>query len=366
MTLQQAKNALVASLFELSNAATSAATATVEFYKQAGLDGAEVAGSQLSDLSASIASAVESVTSTLPAAANATVTPRKRVTKKKVDFEGDANGSAGDQKVASTTAQEPATPSKLQTSKTASKPKANIAVEISSNGTSSETTSEDKLESVENIAAEKPAKVEKPKKKRAEKDPNAPKKPLTSYLRFNLQIRDSLRKARVESGQPTFQATELNQIIADKWANLTNEDKARLQQEYDTDFEEYKKALEEYKLKKQLEAPVTDTATTTEAPGTSEATKATTSAKSTPAKVTKVQTDSKAEEKADDSKTSVASPTKDEAKADKKKKTKVSSQDLAASVSSDVVASEDAASKKSKKRKEKDSDDKKLKKKKSE
>lgn len=197
MSLQQAKNALVSSLFELSNAATEAATATVNFYKAAGIDGD---ASALTHLSESITGAAHSaLDAVVDANGDAKKKPRAKKTTKKTD-EGDA----------------------------------------------------ERVETPEENGDEEPAKTqksekaEKPKRKRAEKDPNAPKKPLTSYLRFNLSVREKMRKERLENGQPTYPATELNQIIADRWANLGEEGKGELQKAYESEFEVYKKALEQY------------------------------------------------------------------------------------------------------------------------
>lgn len=373
MTLQQAKNALVASLFELSNAATSAATATVDFYKQAGLDGAEQAGSQLKDLSASIAGAADSVATTVTTLSNgnSAATPRKRAPRKKVEID---TSKAEEPKVA----EEPPTPSQPKAKATPAKSKAKEPVAVASDSKITETI-EVPDEKEKDDKTERAERAEKPKKKRAEKDPNAPKKPLTSYLRFNLQIRDSLRKERAESGQPTFQATELNQIIADKWANLTSEDKARLQLEYETDFEAYKKNLEKYKLQKQLDENIV-AATEAAAADAKEAgessidvsepvaAKSATVKPAAPAKPTATASSSDAQK----------AP---ETKAEKKRKAKAAAAAAAAAnaspsdaptVSSTSAPAEAAASteenptKKSKKRKDKEADDKKLKKKKNE
>ena len=389
MSRQQAKNALVASLFELSSAATNAATATVDFYKQFGLEGSDNAGSLLSELSASIAGAADKVASTLTAA-NGAATPQKRGLKKKVDFQK-ANGSDESKSDPETNAAKLAT--SAQATKAASRSKSKTGDEATDEKSGDEKNMESPAASQEvpeleetPIKGSKPGKVEKPKKKRAEKDPNAPKKPLTSYLRFNLQIRDSLRKARAENGQPTFQATELNQIIADKWANLTNEDKARLQQEYDFEYEVYKKALEEYKLQKQLDsAAVADTdteETATEKASTNSAGKPKSSpagkengspvkkatvapanwANAASAETKEDKTAGKPETKSEannDSAQSRDSAPKSHAKQEKEAKASVPG----AAPSSDAP-SEDSPAKKARKRKERDCDDKKLKKKK--
>lgn len=309
MTLQQAKNALVASLFELSNAATSAATATVEFYKQAGLDGAETAGSELNDLSSSIASAADSVATKFNGVSNGTATPRKRAPKRKAD----ANE----------------TPSKG-------------APDAEGHDDTATTSAEIVVDDAEVPEEKEKAKPEK-KKRKVEKDPNAPKKPLTSYLRFNLQIRDSLRKERVANGDQTLPAVELNQIIAEKWSNLTNEEKTSLQQEYDKEFEAYKKALEKYKLEK-LEASA--------APTDSSSTVAT-NAPSTPKKKVTIKAQGDSEFQPEESPVA-QNEEKAESRVEKKKKAKSANESPAVpSVSS---GDDNSSSKKLKKKKEKDSE----------
>lgn len=320
MSLQQAKNALVASLFELSNAATNAAAATVDFYRQADLEGAESVGSLLKDLSSSISGAAGSVALTLNNLINgSTATPRKKVAKRAIE-------------------------ASERTYKSSAYDSSQSAHEV--NGTAELNAEDD--EGKKNEGNEK---AEKPKKRRVEKDPNAPKKPLTSYLRFNLQIRDSLRKERAENGQPTFPATELNKIIAEKWANLTNVDKTSLQQEYDKEFEKYKEALEKYKAEKLSDQGLIKADAHASNESTS-ASKAPTTPKKkaavTPRTTNEFTEGSLIEARAD-------------AKAQKKKKAKVALD----TPSSDPAAPGDEA-KKSKKRKEKESEEKKLKKKKSE
>lgn len=269
MSLQQAKNALVASLFELSNAATEAATATVNFYKAAGIDGADVAGASLSTLGDALTGAVQAAADGLP---------------------------------------------------------------------------ENGVHDKEPPKEEKTDKLEKPKKKRAEKDPNAPKKPLTSYLRFNISVRDEERKKRFENGLPTYPATELNQIIADRWAKLSAPEKEKLQKAYEGEYETYKKALEAYNAKK-------DGALLDAAPETKPPVAAAPKEKKKRAKKADAAPAAEAEDtKLKDTKPDAKADTKSDAKADAKADTK----------------DEAAPPKKTKKRKDKDGDEKKSKKKKSE
>lgn len=224
MSLEQAKNALVASFFELSNAAKDAATATVNFYKAAGVDGTDTASS-LAALSASITGATQAALADLPQEIKANGSVEKPVEKKlrkrpapKDDPPVEKQPeSSGESQLSTETAPTPV-----------------LAVE--------------KAEK-----PEKAEKAEKPKKRKIERDPNAPKKPLTTYLRFNLSIRDLMKRERIENGLPTYPATELNQIIAERWANLTPPEKEALQKAYESEFEDYKKALEAYNATKTAE-----------------------------------------------------------------------------------------------------------------
>ncbi|KAM9894213.1 hypothetical protein OXX79_008858 [Metschnikowia pulcherrima] len=234
---QNAKNALVSSLCELSTAATQTATAALNFYKFADAHGAEAqsAGSSLKKLGDTVLAAAKSATTTLSngTTAEAKKTPAKQVKKKD-------------------TAAPPATPVEKPAPVPAPAPAPKAAAESAPESASK--SDDDVLAKTD--PALKPAveKVEKVRKKRAEKDPNAPKKPVTSYLRFNLAVREELRRQRNENGQPTLQATELNQIIAERWATLGEPEKSKLQKAYESEYEVYKKAFDEYKTKKQAES----------------------------------------------------------------------------------------------------------------
>lgn len=80
MSLQQAKNALVSSLFELSNAANDAAAATVNFYKIAGVEGIEASALSFANLGETMSNAVKAVTDSIPEASKANGKPAKKGT----------------------------------------------------------------------------------------------------------------------------------------------------------------------------------------------------------------------------------------------------------------------------------------------
>lgn len=295
MSLEQAKNALVATLFELSNAAKDAATATVTFYKATGVDGSSTASS-LVTLSESISGAVKAAEEViaLSAPANGVAEPKKKAVRAK--------------KAPAKEAEEPVAEASEETTEKVEKP------------------------------AEKPV----VKKKKVEKDPNAPKKPLTTYLRFNLSVRDQMRKERFQNGQPTYPATELNQIIADRWANLSVPEKEKLQKAYESEYEIYKKELGTYNANKKEEAAA---APTEESEPVKEPVKTPAKAKAAPKTPAKESAKSPVKE-------SAKSPTKEAAKDATKepvKKKTVTKKDAVAAKTDDA-----ATPKKTKKRKEKD------------
>lgn len=251
MSLEQAKNALVASFFELSNAAKDAATATVNFYKAAGINSPETAAS-LAALSESITGATHAALAQLPTEIKANGNAEKPVSRKrkrKDDASSVSEAAEADGKVEAGKSA-PAQPEKaiapVLLSQSSLAPSQGLPVTSAPAATEPEKTEK----------AEKAEKPEKPKKRKIERDPNAPKKPLTTYLRFNLSIRDKMKRERIENGLPTYPATELNQIIAERWANLSTEERESLQKAYESEFEDYKRALESYNAVKTAEGGV--------------------------------------------------------------------------------------------------------------
>lgn len=58
------------------------------------------------------------------------------------------------------------------------------------------------------------------KRKRTKKDPNAPKRPASSFIIFQNEIRQQVKEAH-----PDLPSTELRKLLADKWNNLPTEQK---------------------------------------------------------------------------------------------------------------------------------------------
>lgn len=94
------------------------------------------------------------------------------------------------------------------------------------------------------------------KKRKRPKDENAPKQPLTGYVRF---LND--RREKVRADNPTATFADLTKLLAVEWSKLAAEEKQRYLDEADRDRERYQKELEQYQqtetyklfLKKQSE-----------------------------------------------------------------------------------------------------------------
>ncbi|ODV80094.1 uncharacterized protein CANTADRAFT_39594, partial [Suhomyces tanzawaensis NRRL Y-17324] len=88
---------------------------------------------------------------------------------------------------------------------------------------------------------------EKPKKKKAERDPNAPKKPLTIYFAFAFHTREVIREQRKREGKPALSAIDMNELVKDRWNNISKEDKEYWQTKYAGELKAYQKEKEKYK-----------------------------------------------------------------------------------------------------------------------
>ena len=88
------------------------------------------------------------------------------------------------------------------------------------------------------------------KKKRKKKDPNAPKRPLNGYFRFQKVV-----KAKVKSENPEAKITEIAKLIGAQWKTMSDSDKAPFNDAFKKDMVTYNVALEAYKKKKEAENP---------------------------------------------------------------------------------------------------------------
>lgn len=93
------------------------------------------------------------------------------------------------------------------------------------------------------------AEVKAEKKKKAERDPNAPKKPLTMYFAYSFHVRDSLRNERRSKGLPPLSAIEMNDYVKERWNKLPVEEKSKWQKKYQEQLKDYNKQKELYQAK---------------------------------------------------------------------------------------------------------------------
>lgn len=83
-------------------------------------------------------------------------------------------------------------------------------------------------------------------RKRAEKDPYAPKKPLTVFFAYSAYIRQALREERERNGLAPLSSTEITQEISKKWKTLSDDEKEKWKQAYNVELENYLKEKEKY------------------------------------------------------------------------------------------------------------------------
>ncbi|PIO31077.1 hypothetical protein AB205_0135070 [Aquarana catesbeiana] len=79
------------------------------------------------------------------------------------------------------------------------------------------------------------------KRKRSPRDNNAPKAPLTGYVRFMNERREQLRAER-----PDVPFPEITRIVGSEWSKLPTHEKQRFLDEADRDKERYTKELQQY------------------------------------------------------------------------------------------------------------------------
>lgn len=184
--LKNAKDALVASLFELSKAAQDTATATVNFYKASSGEGLN--GESLNNLASTLNNIANTTSAAVPEVENSSTPAGSAATAESSASEKGAAGNAQPE--------------------------------------------------------------EKKKRKKVEKDPNAPKKPLTIYFAYSFYTRDQIRQERAKQGLTPLSAAELNEIIKERWSSISAEEKAKWQKKYQTELQEYNVLKDAYKAGK--------------------------------------------------------------------------------------------------------------------
>lgn len=80
------------------------------------------------------------------------------------------------------------------------------------------------------------------KGKKRKKDPNAPKRALSAYMLF---CND--KRAEVKEENPNIENKEIMKVLAERWKELSGEDKKEFDEKANEEKERYKKAMEKYK-----------------------------------------------------------------------------------------------------------------------
>ncbi|XP_052872504.1 high mobility group protein 20A [Anopheles cruzii] len=83
----------------------------------------------------------------------------------------------------------------------------------------------------------------KRKRRKAPKDANAPKHPLTGYVRYMNEHREAVRQKN-----PNLSHVELTKLMAEEWSKLPEEKKKPYLEAAEADKERYYKEISEYKL----------------------------------------------------------------------------------------------------------------------
>lgn len=232
MSLKAAKDSLVSSLFELSKAANDASMATIDFYN-ASLLNSNGSNQQALEIFHNLATSLKLLTS----AANS-VNQTSNQIQHQVNNVNPVNTSV---------------PFALDPALT----------DISINGSQSfpvlqqlptqTQPAQVQLQSLQHLQHEQqqvPQQQQLPKKK-IEKDPNAPKKPLTVFFAYSAYARQVLRDDRLAKGLPSLSSTEITQEISKKWNELPEHEKDLWKQAYDLELKNYQLEKEKYlELKK--------------------------------------------------------------------------------------------------------------------
>lgn len=82
------------------------------------------------------------------------------------------------------------------------------------------------------------------KKKRRKKDPNAPKRALSAFMRFQLAERKRMKE---DGDQPSMAFQEVSKSIGEKWKRMSATEKEPYEAETRVDQERYKKQMIGYK-----------------------------------------------------------------------------------------------------------------------
>jgi len=80
------------------------------------------------------------------------------------------------------------------------------------------------------------------RKTKKKKDPNAPKRPMTAFLRYSQEHREEIKKKN-----PDWKVTEISTKLGEQWKKLSKDKKSSYEKEYEKDKEKYDKEVKKYK-----------------------------------------------------------------------------------------------------------------------
>lgn len=98
---------------------------------------------------------------------------------------------------------------------------------------------------------------ESSKKKKKYRDPNAPKKPLTSFFLYSNYMRDVIIKERVRNGEESLSQPQIAQETSRRWKMLSDSEKAAWKELYEGQKKEYVEELKKYNDAKASGEPYT-------------------------------------------------------------------------------------------------------------
>jgi hypothetical protein len=101
-----------------------------------------------------------------------------------------------------------------------------------------------------------------PKKKKVEKDPYAPKKPLTVFFAYSAYVREAIRDERSSKGLTPLSSTEITQVISQKWNDMSEPEKQKWKEAYAMELASYQQEKEKYLEDKKNGLPVNTTVPT--------------------------------------------------------------------------------------------------------
>ncbi|KIW08562.1 uncharacterized protein PV09_00527 [Verruconis gallopava] len=102
------------------------------------------------------------------------------------------------------------------------------------------------------VPAEVPTGKDKKKRQKKEKDPNAPKRPLTAFFLFSTRAREHIKNDLGANATPV----EINNEILRRWNDMDGVQKERWKGIYNQNYEQYKREVEAYKIKTGADVPI--------------------------------------------------------------------------------------------------------------